>query len=349
VGDELELQAALALRFTKADADRTPTINGMINLQTPLLACIIDKHMMPWMPGVHGRPTIGYTFFEENVLEPAWLANARKNFDHIATGSSWCTKVLTDYGLTDVSTVIQGVDPRVFFPWPTTGTLPGREFLKDRFVIFSGGKFELRKGQDIVIRAVKVLQERHPDVWLINSWFNPWQSSFDTMRGSPYLRFPNLTGNFVEVMNRILADNGVDISRVITLGPRANALMARIYRNTDVGIFTNRCEGGTNLVLMEYMACGKPVVAVNSTGHSDVVRPDNALVINIKSENTINGANGPVARWPEPDLDDAIAKLEYAYQNRDAIMQLGTKAGTDMAACTWTKAAQAFLAILTRP
>ena len=56
-----------------------------------------------------------------------------------------------------------------------------REYFKDRFVIFSGGKFELRKGQDIVIRAVKIMQDRHHDVVLVNSWFNAWQQSIDTM------------------------------------------------------------------------------------------------------------------------------------------------------------------------
>ena len=94
------------------------------------------------------------------------------------------------------------------------------------------------------------------------------------MRASPHLRWPAMTGKYGEAMTRLLAENGLDVSRVITLGPRPNALLARIYRNTDVGLFPNRCEGGTNLVLMEYMACGKPVVAVDATGHRDVVREE---------------------------------------------------------------------------
>ena len=147
-------------------------------------------------------------------------------------------------------------------------------------------------------------------------------------------------------MTRLLAHTGLDISRVITLGPRTNALMARIYRNSDVGLFPNRCEGGTNLVLMEYLACGKPVVAVNSTGHRDVVREDNALVIKIKTENTINGPAGPIARWPEPDLDDTVDKLEWAYTHRAETAALGAKAGADMARLTWTKTAKTFLRLL---
>ena len=163
------------------------------------------------------------------------------------------------------------------------------------------------------------------------------------MRASPYLRWSMMTGTYIDAMNRLLAENGLDLERVVTLGPRANALMARIYRNTDVGIFPNRCEGGTNLVLMEYMACGMPVAAVAVTGHKDVVREDHALVIKIRGENTINLGAGPVARWPEPDLDDAVEKLEWAYQHRTEMAALGAKAGAEMARCTWRETAQGFL------
>ena len=42
--------------------------------------------------------------------------------------------------------------------------------------------------------------------------------------------------------------------------------MPQVYQNTDVGIFPSRCEAGTNLVMMEYMACGKPAIATVGTG-----------------------------------------------------------------------------------
>jgi glycosyltransferase involved in cell wall biosynthesis len=346
VGDELEYQALAALRFGPRDGAGSQVVNGVTVLPHPLLTCIADKRMGPWMPTIRGRRTVGYTFFEENLLEPAWIDMARRSYDAVAAGSSWNTEVLKGYGLTAVETVIQGVDGRVFYPWPEGGAA-AREFLRERFVIFSGGKFELRKGQDIVIRAVGVMQQRHPDVVLVNAWYNPWPQSMETMRGSPYLRWPVMSGKYGEVMTRLLAENGLDVTRVVTLGPRANALMARIYRNTDVGLFPNRCEGGTNLVLMEYMACGKPVVAVDSTGHRDVVREGHALVIKIKGENTIGGPGGAaVARWPEPDLDDAVDKLEWAYQHRAETAALGAKAGEEMKRCTWTEAAKGFLRML---
>jgi hypothetical protein len=39
---------------------------------------------------------------------------------------------------------------------------------------------------------------------------------------------------------------------------------------TDCGLFPNRCEGGTNLVAMEYASIGRPIVANALTGHADI-------------------------------------------------------------------------------
>ena len=89
------------------------------------------------------------------------------------------------------------------------------------------------------------------------------------------------------------------------------------------------------------MACGRPVVAVNATGHADTVNSSNALVINTKGEVTIKDKEEiPIARWPEPDLDDAIDKLEWTYQNRDKLRALGRQAGQDLFRLTWRKTAE---------
>jgi len=295
-------------------------------------------------PELRGTITLGYMFFEFNLLRPEWITQGRRVFHRVATGSSWCTRVLTEAGLPNAATVIQGVDPSIFYPAPSREGK--REFLADKFVVFSGGKFELRKGQDIVIRAFKVLQDRHRDVVLVNAWYNAWPSYMESMKASPLIRLAPQSGSYTQIMNGILADNGIDLRRIITLPPQSNFAMARLYRNTDVGLFPNRCEGGTNLVLMEYMACGKPVVAVNSTGHADIVNPGNALVIGTKGVRNINLQGRPAARWPEPDLDDAIAKLEWAYQNREPLCRLGRQAGCDLARYTWRKTAEEFQKLL---
>ncbi len=342
VGDGFEWHELAQFLFPHERLAGFPRQGEVTRLDAPLLECVAGREMLPASPRVRGTRTVGYSFFEDNILKPAWIDNARRHFDWVATGSAWCTRLLKEHGLEKVSTVVQGVDHKVFFPRPDD-----REFFRDRFVVFSGGKFELRKAQDIVIRAYKVLQDRHADVMLVNSWYNPWTFSVQTMLSTKLIRFNPPEASYVGFVNAVLADNGIDVTRVVTLLPQPNLMMPRVYANCDVGLFPNRCEGGTNLVLMEFMASGKPVVASNVTGHADVLNPHNALLIEAKHTTEIrNQAGEPIAVWPEPDLDQTIAQLEHAYQHRDELRAVGERAGRDLASWSWGRTAEEFLRLL---
>lgn len=307
----------------------------------PLLTAI-DPSFAPIPPLINGTKRIGYTFFENNLLSPPLINNARQYYDLIITGSKWCTQTLHGYGINNVETIIQGIDPSIFNTYNNE-----KEYFKDKFVIFSGGKFELRKGQDIVIKAYKVLQDKYDDVMLINSWFNPWGESMKTMQESSLLNFDITTNDYLNLISNTLLANAIDTTRVITLPPLSNFMMPKIYQNTDIAIFPNRCEGGTNLVMMEYMARGKPVIASYNSGHKDILSENNA--IHIKSfkplTRTVNGVRQAI--WEEPDLDETINQLEWAYHNREEIKTLGHQAGKDMQKITWHNTAKAFYNVLT--
>ena len=313
-------------------------------VDAPVLQAITGKNMLPLGPSCRGSFRVGYTFFEDNILAASDIQNAREHFDIIVAGSSWCEQVLRDNGLEMVTTVIQGIDPQVFNP-----AHADKQMFRDHFVVFSGGKFEFRKGQDIVIRAFKVLQDRHRDVLLVSSWYNQWPWSMQTMASSPHIEFStsSTSSDFDLLITETLHANGIDLNRVIVLPPRPNSTMAKLIKNTDVGLFPNRCEGGTNLVLMEYMASGKPVIASHCTGHKDVIDESNARTIEKMGIVNVVRENGDlVAQWPDPDLDETIAQLEWSYQNRDELKKLGVKAGNDLAQRTWRNSAQDFLRII---
>ncbi|MBW1723620.1 MAG: hypothetical protein JRJ78_16420, partial [Deltaproteobacteria bacterium] len=141
-------------------------------LDNPVLQAIEGKTLRPLYMKVKAPRVIGYTFFETPFLDPDQVAWANDYYDVVAAGSTWCREVLENQGVRNTATVIQGVDPALFRHESRVRTDPG-----DKFVVFSGGKLELRKGQDLVIRAFKVLQDRHEDVLLVNSWFNLWDAS----------------------------------------------------------------------------------------------------------------------------------------------------------------------------
>jgi len=337
IGDELDYRFLKAVSV--APGDYLGSDQG--RLPHPVLQALTDHHLAPMLPGVRGTRTVGYTFFEHSLLATHDVEQARRACDVIVAGSSWCCEVLRQHGVDNTCTILQGIDETIFNMHAND-----KRYFDDHFVIFSGGKFELRKGQDLVIKAFQIFHERHKDVLLVNAWFNHWSFSMQTMAASPHIICQLGTGEYCTAMNALLAANGIDLSRVITLPPKANIAMAHIYKNTDCGLFPNRCEGGSNLVLMEYMACGKPAIVSHTSGHRDVADASNALLLHELRPMSIEQAGEIVAVWEEPSLEEMLAQLEWAYQHRDALRTLGTAAGTSMARLTWRAAAQQFYDLL---
>ena len=313
-----------------------------ILVDAAILQAMEGKSLKPLYVRARAPKVVGYTFFESTFLKTDHVSWAKEYYDCIVAGSTWCRDVLTEHGIQNTDVVIQGVDTDLFQP-----AVGERDTLKDHFVVFSGGKLELRKGQDLAIRAFKILQDRHEDVVLLNAWYNAWDESTMTMRFSPYIRFDMPPGDYVKAITALLYTNGIDPRRVITLTPFPHGQMAGIYHNTDCGLFPNRCEGGTNLVLMEYMACGKPAIASFSSGHRDILTDANAIPIRSLKSFTVTNENGQcLERWDDPDLEEIVEKLEWAYQNRDALREIGRRAAADMAQNTWHRAAEAFLKLI---
>jgi len=332
--DELARHALNRL-LPPPDESQRFDLSKPVQLDGPLLQGAVQQ-LAPWMPSLRGTRTVGYCFFEATVMLPGQVETALARYDHIATGCSWLTNLVRGLGFNNVSTVLQGIDATLCHP-----TDQPRQFLRDRFIVFSGGKFEFRKGHDIVIRAFKVLQDRHPDAVLVYAWNNPWEPSFKTMSCSPFIRFDASVKPDADGIRKVLADNGIDVSRTLAMAPRSHHAMPQVYHNSDVGIFPNRAEGGTNLVLMEYMACGKPVVATHSTGHADIVNNANALLIDSPDTVRLRNDRGDViTEWPQANLEMAIEQLEFAYQNREATKRLARCGADDMSKLTWRKSAE---------
>jgi len=310
------------------------------HLPGPLFTAIRGVDMSSLHETARGTRNYGYTFFE-NELPPVAHENA-KQYDLILAGSSWCRDRLREAGIEHCGLLIQGIDPEIFHPEEPAERA---ERTHDRpFTIFSGGKFELRKGQDLVLRAFKILQEKYPDMVLVTCWQNIWPQTMRLMAVSPHITYTHREGDWQTIMHQLYADNGLDPERIVTLGLQDNRTLRRLYLDTDIGLFPNRCEGGTNLVLMEYMACGRPVIASNTSGHRDIVTQNNAILLNdLKPFNLVDDHGHLAARWEEPSIDEIVAAVEYAYHNREAIRKLGQQAGTDMRSFTWERSAQQLL------
>jgi len=337
IGDELDYRLLEGLLASQEELVRLQSSAGTRSNVEPLIQAIRGNDLQPWGPRVNSNKKIGYTFFENNILSDNWIRSAQEYFDVIVAGSKWCEGVLRDHRLHNTATIIQGIDSSIFNPCHNK-----KEYFKDKFVIFSGGKLELRKGQDLVIRAFKHLAEKYEDVLLVNSWYNKWIPTLETMAASKYINFEVYDSNYNTFINKLMKSNGINPAQVICLPPKPNVSMARIYKNTDVGLFPNRCEGGTNLVLMEYMACGKPAIASYSSGHKDILTDENSVLVREMRSTEIREDGRLLAVWDEPDPDEVVEKLEWAYWHREELNRIGEIGGENLAKLTWRESAKQF-------
>ena len=307
------------------------------NISDKTFVALPDNNLLP-VHKITGSDTYGYTFFKNELTDKS-LENG-KDFTKIIAGSSWCKRKLEGIGISNTDVLIQGIDPQIFYP----GKIDRKN---DLFVIFSGGKLELRKGHDLVLKAVKILQEKYNDIILINAWYNYSPDSMVSLSSSQYLNFEIKGKTWQEFMSNLYNINNLDAQRIFTLPLVPNNKMRDLYLKSDIGLFPNRCEGGTNLVMMEYMACGKPVIASYNSGHKDILTEVNSLSLNeMKPYKLFDKNDNLISDWEEPDLDEIIDKIEFAYNNRKHIKEIGKNAANDMKDFSWKNTAQKLLEII---
>jgi glycosyltransferase involved in cell wall biosynthesis len=279
----------------------------------------------PGKGGPIGRSTVGVIFFEDTAL-PAPMQVARE-YDLLITGSSWCEEILRANGVGNVATVVQGIDPSLFHPAPRAGTLEGR------FAVFSGGKLERRKGQDLVLLAFRAFAARHPDAVLVTSWHSPWPVAALTVNDNPAIAPVQLTAEGRLDPAAWAAANGVRADQFIDLGIVPNHLMARVLREMDAALFPNRCEGGTNLVAMECMACGVPTIVADNTGQRDLVATGAPYVLKRQTAVSLPGIG--TDGWGTSDIDEIVEALERAYSDRGEALRRGRDGAAAMHAWNW--------------
>jgi tetratricopeptide (TPR) repeat protein len=325
----------IAGNYLAAEIAKLPPVEGVT------LHAIAGHDFAPCSEADWNRINIGYCFFEHEILAYHHIPRAEKQWDFIVAGSRWCECHLRIAGMQRTATILQGVDS-VLFPCQPPRIDDGR------FIVFSGGKFEFRKGQDLVIAAMRTFMARHSDVWLSSAWHNHWPNSVRTMEQTSLIDFTYRELQGQELFRETIARNGIDADRVILHPPTDNIRMAPLYSDSNIGLFPNRCEGGNNMVMCEYMACGRPVIASPMTGHADVVSPENAVCLTSCKPVMAQIGGRESGVWFEPSVEEIIDLLEEAYCNRDKIQSLGLKASGHMARLSWAGAARQFHEIAVR-
>ena len=131
--------------------------------------------------------------------------------------------------------------------------------------------------------------------------------------------------------------DGLPLDRVISLPAMPNEKTPSIYALAHVGLFPNRCEAGTNMVMTEFMACARPVIASDWHGHRDVLCAESYK---------LSTGDLDAAGWFNPPVSDIIAHLEHAYAHREELAERGAAHRRNIERFTWDACARQILAHL---
>lgn len=211
-------------------------------------------------------PHCGLSFFETNSFTRRERHHLG-SLDLLLVPSGWAEDVACREGVAArVAVVPMGVDRNLFHEGSAARAEGPTRFLHV-------GKWERRKGQDVLLRAFECAFEPGDPVRLSLMCHNPFLGD----RNEEWM---------AEVRRSPMAAH-------IEFLPRVSGLeeLAQTMRSCDCGVFPSRAEGW-NLELLEMMSCGKAVIATNYSAHTEFAKVDNCRLVDVDS---LERASDP--RW----------------------------------------------------
>jgi teichuronic acid biosynthesis glycosyltransferase TuaC len=176
----------------------------------------------------------------------------------IAVSTSLCRIVVEGYGVAgDKVTVIpNGIDGTKFVPMPRVEALERLELEGEGSRILYVGGIKRSKGIDYLLKAVKRLVETSPrpiELLIIGE------------------------GEYEQRAKLLAKELGI-ASTVSFFGKRPNPEIPLWINACDLLVLPSLSEG-LGVVLIEAMACGKPVVATRCGGPEDIVSPGTGILV----------------------------------------------------------------------
>ena len=255
---------------------------------------------------------VGFPIFELDEFNEVEKHHLSK-LDKIFVCSHWAkTVVLMNLyrPSSEVQVIPLGVDTNLFKPKANES---------EKTIFFNCGKWEIRKGHDVLVNIFNKAFEPEDDVELWMMTDNPFLSEAE---GNTW---KNL------YLNSKLSDKIKFIDRVNT-----HEEVYNIMAQTDCGIFPSRAEGW-NLELLEMLACGKEVVTTKYSAHTEFCDEQNAHLVDIdKTELAFDGKwfNGKCGKWAtisDNQIDVFVEHLRKIHKDKKNGSLKINQAGVDTA------------------
>jgi len=279
---------------------------------------------------IAGKVNIARLVFEDTNIGPD-MKNLDP-YDVLLCASRWNADILRPHTQKPIELIHEAIDPSLFFPGKKSGLMD-----PNRFTIFTGGKIEFRKAQDLVLLVFREFSRRHDDAVLITSWQSPWSKRAAGFKGK--LEAPLALKDDKIDVKKWAADNGIDPDKVIDIGIVPNQLLPMVLREMDCALQPSRAEACTNMLVKEAMACGLPVIAAANTGVKDIIAGGNCIPL-LRQTPVADAAGVGCEGWGESDVEEMIDALERLYASSELRRKTGVAAVAFMQDRTWANHAE---------
>jgi glycosyltransferase involved in cell wall biosynthesis len=267
-------------------------------------------------PRLNGLRNVGRCIIENTRIGPE--ARELQRFDTLLCASAWSAALLRAISDRPVAMIHEGIDHTQFFPGPRAGVLDA-----GRFYVFSGGKIEYRKGQDLVLLAFREFAARHEDAVLVVTWNSPWPQLSAGFQGKLRAPLRQDAAGALEI-TRWAVENGIPPRQFIEMPLMPNSMLPMVLREMDCAVQVSRCEACTNLPAKEAMACGVPVILADNTGTRDIVDADNCIAL--RADGAVSPEPGwGTDGWGEARVDDIVDALERIYTDTKLRRGIGAR------------------------
>lgn len=267
---------------------------------SPESPCLKIWHASDLVLKPHSRgPYCTYTFFEVDTITKSEKVGYNIS-DTIITPTNWSKNILENNGIdgNKIFVANPGVDTDIF----DHNIEVSDEDKSDNYVFLNIGKWEIRKGHDVLVHMFNKAFEEDDKVelWMVNN--NPFLSQKENKQWENIYKNSKL-GDKIKIFPRLPSQKSI----------------AKMIALSDCGIYPSRAEGWNNEGL-ETMAMNKPVILTNYSAHTDYANTQNSFLIDIHNfEEAQDGiffkGNGQWAKLDTKVIDQAAEHMRYVYQN----------------------------------
>ncbi len=220
-------------------------------------------------------PKAKHTFdiLPENYV--ARLEAELQEAQHIQVLSSFARQTFIEHGVPPEKLHILplGVDTHVFYPEPEA------QVTAEKFIILYVGRIDPLKGVQYLLEAFRRLHLPHAELWLV--------------------------GPVVEEMKPLLSKYLGENVRYF--GAKSHSELRLFYNRSSIVVFPTLLDS-FGMVILEAMACGKPVIATTHSGAPDIFTGEEGKLI------------------PPASVEALMQALEEAYQQPDCRAAAGRAA-----------------------